>query len=222
MKFSRPEYWSGQPFPSPEGLPNPGICQLKNYNHNLEVKLLYLVGIFRTRSPGDSISVAEKTASRRQESKSGYIQVCSKGSRLSEHQRSGVKLRNVAFCMWEAAGLWARWVHPFHMLLSPPGAHPVSSFTLLLALPQLLSSHRGGWQYRWIQVLRALIHIWRPEIPGGCDISCLLIWQEIFSFHRYHLGTTRQFSGQLPLSGIHFGIHSIPVTKCSAACRTRV
>ena len=24
-KFSRPEYWSGQPFPSPEDLPNPGI-----------------------------------------------------------------------------------------------------------------------------------------------------------------------------------------------------
>ena len=25
MKFSRPEYWSGQPFPSPGDLPNPGI-----------------------------------------------------------------------------------------------------------------------------------------------------------------------------------------------------
>ena len=25
MAFSRPEYWSGQPFPSPEYLPNPGI-----------------------------------------------------------------------------------------------------------------------------------------------------------------------------------------------------
>ena len=25
MEFSRPEYWSGQPFPSPEDLPNPGI-----------------------------------------------------------------------------------------------------------------------------------------------------------------------------------------------------
>ena len=25
MEFSRPEYWSGQPFPSPGGLPNPGI-----------------------------------------------------------------------------------------------------------------------------------------------------------------------------------------------------
>ena len=25
MEFSRPEYWSGEPFPSPGGLPNPGI-----------------------------------------------------------------------------------------------------------------------------------------------------------------------------------------------------
>ena len=25
MEFSRPEYWSGQPFPSPRVLPNPGI-----------------------------------------------------------------------------------------------------------------------------------------------------------------------------------------------------
>jgi len=25
MQFSRPEYWSGKPFPSPRDLPNPGI-----------------------------------------------------------------------------------------------------------------------------------------------------------------------------------------------------
>ena len=25
MEFSRPEYWSGYPFPSPSDLPNPGI-----------------------------------------------------------------------------------------------------------------------------------------------------------------------------------------------------
>ena len=25
MEFSRPEYWSGQPFPSPGDLPSPGI-----------------------------------------------------------------------------------------------------------------------------------------------------------------------------------------------------
>ena len=25
MEFSKPEYWSGEPFPSPGDLPNPGI-----------------------------------------------------------------------------------------------------------------------------------------------------------------------------------------------------
>ena len=27
------------------------------------------------------------------------------------------------------------------------------------------------------------IHIWRPEIAVGYDISCLFIWKEMFSFH---------------------------------------
>ena len=40
--------------------------------------------------------------------------------------------------------------------------------------------------FDWIEVLGALIHIWRPKIAGGCDIFCLLIWQEIFSFHTGH------------------------------------
>ena len=33
----------------------------------------------------------------------------------------------------------------------------------------------------WITVLGDLIHIRRPEITDGCDISYLLLWQEIFS-----------------------------------------
>ena len=41
----------------------------------------------------------------------------------------------------------------------------------------------GSGNIPWIQVLGALIHIWRPEITDGCDIFCLLIWQDTFSFH---------------------------------------
>ena len=42
--------------------------------------MFYLVGIFRTSSPGDSISSnPEKTAPRRLGEKSGYIEVCNKG-----------------------------------------------------------------------------------------------------------------------------------------------
>ena len=33
----------------------------------------------------------------------------------------------------------------------------------------------------WIAFLGAHSHVWRREIAYGCDISCLLIWQEIFS-----------------------------------------
>ena len=45
--------------------------------------------------------------------------------------------------------------------------------TLLFVFPQLLSNQKFG----------ELIHIWRPEITDGCDISCLLPWQEVFSFY---------------------------------------
>ena len=39
-----------------------------------------------------------------------------------------------------------------------------------------------GGSIRCIAVLGALFHIWRPEITDVCDISHLLIWQDIFSF----------------------------------------
>ena len=35
----------------------------------------------------------------------------------------------------------------------------------------------------WIAVLGALSHIWRPEVTDGCDISCLLTWQETSLFN---------------------------------------
>ena len=69
------------------------------------------------------------------------------------------------------------------------GPNPVSLFTvrigrwLLLVFSQLLSNPSRGGSILWITVLGALIHIRKPEITDGCDISCLLIWQEIFSFH---------------------------------------
>jgi len=50
--------------------------------------------------------------------------------------------------------------------------------------PQLLSNHHGGVAASPGSVLGALIHNWRPEIIDVCDISCLLIWQEIFLFHK--------------------------------------
>ena len=78
---------------------------------------------------------------------------------------------------------------PMNMRLSCLGPNPVSLFTvrigrwLLLVFPQLLSNSSRGGSIHWITVLGALIHTWKPEITDGCDSSCFLIWQEIFSFH---------------------------------------
>ena len=139
-------------------------------------ELFYLVGMFRTLSQGDSISVALRKLLQGGGEKSGYIQVCNNRSRQSEHQRSGMKVRNLVFCVWEDASLWAPWIHFLYMHFSYLGPNPVSLFTLLLAFPQFLSNHCGGGSICWIAVLGALIHIWRPEIADGCDISCSLIW----------------------------------------------
>ena len=39
------------------------------------------------------------------------------------------------------------------------------------------------------------IHIWRPEIADGCDIACLLIWQEyidITTFHSSYISNSKK------------------------------
>ena len=77
-------------------------------------ELFYLVGMFRTQPGRQHLRSSKKTAPRSQEGKSGFIQVCNKGSRQSEHQRSGIKLRNLAFYVWEDPSLWAHWIHSLH------------------------------------------------------------------------------------------------------------
>ena len=77
------------------------------------------MGIFRTPSPGDSISVVlRKQLQEDRRGKSDYIQVCNKGSKEPEHQKSGTKLRNLPFYVWEDASLWAHRIHSFHMHFS--------------------------------------------------------------------------------------------------------
>ena len=103
-------------------------------------ELFYLVGIFRTQH----LSSSGKTAPGRYKGKSGYIQVCSKGSRQSEHQRSGIGLRiqHSTYGKMQAS--------PNSFLSYAPqlsGVNPVSLFSVLLAFPQLLSGHCRGWQH---------------------------------------------------------------------------
>ena len=66
-----------------------------------------MVGIFRTLTLGDHISVAlRKLLQGGRRGKLGYIQVCNKSSRQAEHQRSDIRLRSLAFYVWEDASLW--------------------------------------------------------------------------------------------------------------------
>ena len=112
-------------------------------------ELFYLVGMFSTpESERQHLSSSEKTAPRRQEWKSFYIHVCNKGNWESYHPRSDIKLRNLAFCVWEDASLWAHWIDPFHMHLSylGPILFPCSYCFLHSPSSSAITMGGGVWQ----------------------------------------------------------------------------
>ena len=151
------------------------------------------MGTFRTRSLGDSISVAlrkllQGERSRRREVRLYVsLQQREQGVRTSKIR---YKLRNSAFYVWEDASLWSHWIHSFPTHLCYLG--PILFSCSLCFLHSCSSSAitTGDVSICWITVLGAIIHIWRPEIADGCDISCLLIWQEIFLFHNPNVHLT--------------------------------
>ena len=53
VEFSRQEYWSGLPFPTPGDLPNPGS------NPHLLHHLLWQVGSFTTVPPGSPLTISD-------------------------------------------------------------------------------------------------------------------------------------------------------------------
>ena len=141
-------------------------------------KFFNLVGMFRTLSPEVSILVTQKTAPRRQEGKSGSMLLCNRRRRQSEHQRSVFSI----LCMGRCKPLGS-----LNLFLSYApqlsGANHVSLFTfwsgrwLSLAFPQLLRSQSlgGSGRFHLVTVWGSLIHIWRPEIADGGDVSYLLV-----------------------------------------------
>ena len=156
----------------------------KNYSQNLKVALFYLVGMFRTPGPGDSISVTLSKLLHKGRKASQAIHEFATTGAGSLKIRYQVKEFSI-LCMGRCKPLDSlNSTLPYAVQLS--GANPVSPFTLrcgrwlLLAFPQLLSNHHGGWQHPTIKVLGPLTYIWRPEIIDDCDISCLFIWQEMF------------------------------------------
>ena len=68
-----------------------------------------------------------------------------------------------------------------HLSCLGPVLFPCSPCFLHFASSSAITLKGGG--ILWIAVLVALVHIWKPEITDGCETSCFLIWQEIFSFH---------------------------------------
>ena len=111
----------------------------------------------------------------RQEEKSGYLQVCNKESRQSEVKEFSIQ--GMGRC---------KPLSSLNSLLSyaPPlsGANPVSCSLCFWLSPSSSKITMWGGDTPWIAVWGALIHIWRPEIADGCDISCLFICRRYFHF----------------------------------------
>ena len=97
--------------------------------------------MFTTPRLRDSISIGLTKLLQRGRRGSHSIQVCKKGSRQSEQQRSDIQLRNLAFCVWEDASLWARCIHSFLMHFSYLGQ---SCFLVHLAPCILPTPHETG------------------------------------------------------------------------------
>ena len=131
--------------------------------------------------------------------KSGCIQVCKRENRQSEHQRSDIKLRNLAFYSMERCKPLGS-LNLF-LLYAPQisGTNPLSVLTLLLAFSQFLSDHHAGQG----MAASAGSQFGEPSftfgsqksITDGCDISCWLTWQKTFSFHTALPNTSKPYPG---------------------------
>ena len=141
--------------------------------------------MFRTLSPGDSTSVAlRKLLQGVRRVKSGYMKICNKGSRHSEYQRSGIKLRDLAFCVWEDASLWARWICMHLSYLgritfpcSPCFSHSSSSSAITMMGWQPLQACSLGSPHSHLEARSCwwLGHFLFINMAGGIFIS-----QEVF------------------------------------------
>ena len=133
----------------------------RKYNHNLKVQSYFIwLECLGLRARELRAPKLWENCSKEAGGKSGYIQVCNKGSRQSEPQRSGIKLRNLAFCAWEDAILI-----PF---ICTSAIGPILSHSSC-CLHSPSSSAKWCWNptHTVGSVWGALIHIWRPEITDG-------------------------------------------------------
>ena len=137
--------------------------------------------MFRTPSPGDSISVALRKLLQggRRGSQATYKFATKRAGSLNiKDQVSG----HLAFSVWEDTSLWTQ--NSF-LSYAPQlsGANSVSLITLLLCI--LPAPQQSSW--RGLSITGPQFgsphYIWRPAVTDGCGSSCLLIRQETLSFH---------------------------------------
>ena len=129
----------------------------KKYSHNLNVEGYFIwwkcLALWAPRR--QHLSSSEKTTPNKRDGQPGYIQVCNKGNRKSEHQRLDIKLKNLAFYLWANARLWAHWNHSLHVYLS-----------LLLFSRSVISLWPHGLQHTRLPC--------PSPSPGVCSNSCPL------------------------------------------------
>ena len=146
--------------------------------------------MFRTLGPGDSISVAlRKVLQGGRRGSQPLYKFATKGKAVWISKiRYQVKEFSVlflgrckpldsldSFLPYGSSAIWGQPCFFVHLKEQQMAASCFSSSSAITM---------GSGSIPWATVLGALTHIWRPEIADGCHISCLLIWQEIFSFHK--------------------------------------
>ena len=73
-------------------------------------------------------------------------------------------------------------IHSFHMHLSYGGHFCFLDHLAALHSPSSSAVFLMGSQHPLDHSFGSPHYIWRPEITDACDISYLLIWQEILSY----------------------------------------
>ena len=137
--------------------------------------------MFRTPSPGDSRSVPLRKLL---QGDRGEVRLCTslqQREQKSQLQRSGIKLKNLAFYVWGDASLWAHWLQSFHMQLSYLGQ---SSFIVHLGSCILPGPQRSLWGL----VASAGSQLWEPSFTFGgqkslMTVTFLVSWHGRRYFH---------------------------------------
>ena len=145
------------------------LLSTKKYSHNLKVELFYLVGMFRTLSPGGSISVFLRNLL--QGGRRGSQAIYKFATKGAGSLKSKISYQVKAFSvlclgrrrpLGSLPSLLSRAPQPpslFSRAPQPPGASPASLLTLLLASPSSSAVIARGGSIRWISVVGVLIHI---------------------------------------------------------------